>query len=44
MNQAQTLLDIEKFMSCACRRNYHWKDFKSDYALWLDDARAVYDC
>ena len=43
MNEAQTLLDIEKIMSCVSSRNYHWKNFKSDYALWLDDARAVYD-
>ena len=43
MNQAQTLLDIEKFMSSVCRRDYHWEDFAPDYDQWLDDARAIYD-
>ena len=43
MNEAQTLLDIEKFMSSVSRRNYHWKDFESEYDQWLDDARKVYD-
>lgn len=43
MNQAQTLIDLEKFMSSVCRRGYLWKDFASDYDQWLDDARAVYD-
>ena len=43
MNQAQTLIDLEKFMSSVCRRDYHWEDFASDYDQWLDDARAIYD-
>lgn len=43
MYEAQTLLDIEKFMSSVSRRNYHWKDFESEYDQWLDDARKVYD-
>jgi len=43
MNEAQTLLDIENFMLSVSRRNYHWKDFASDYGQWLDDARFVYD-
>ena len=43
MNEAQTLIDIEKFMSSVCRRDYHWEDFAPDYDQWLDDARAVYD-
>jgi hypothetical protein len=30
-------------MSSVCRRDYHWKDFASDYDQWLDDARAIYD-
>ena len=43
MNEAQTLIDIEKFMSSVCRRDYHWEDFAPDYDQWLDDARAIYD-
>lgn len=43
MNQAQTLLNIEKFMLSVCRKTYHWKDFGSDYKQWLEDARSVYD-
>lgn len=43
MNEAQTLIDLEKFMSSVCKRDYHWQDFASDYEQWLDDARAVYD-
>lgn len=43
MNEAQTLLAIETLMSSVCRRNYHRKDFASDYDQWLDDARTVYD-
>lgn len=43
MNEAQTLIDIEKFMSSVCKRDYHWQDFASDYEQWLDDARAIYD-
>jgi len=43
MNEAQTLIDIEKFMSSVCRKDYYWKDFASDYEQWLDDARAIYD-
>ncbi|ENX00383.1 hypothetical protein F900_02053 [Acinetobacter modestus] len=43
MNEAQTLIDLEKFMSLVCKRDYHWKDFASDYEQWLDDARTIYD-
>ena len=43
MNEAQTLIDIEKFMASVCKRDYHWKDFASDYEQWLGDARAIYD-
>ena len=43
MNEAQTLINLEKFMSSVCRRDYHWEDFAPDYDQWLDDARAVYD-
>lgn len=43
MNEAQTLIDLEKFMSTVCKRDYHWQDFASDYEQWLDDARTIYD-
>ena len=43
MNEAQTLINLEKFMSSVCRKDYYWKDFAPDYDQWLDDARAIYD-
>lgn len=43
MNEAQTFINLEKFMSSVCRKDYYWKNFASDYDQWLDDARAIYD-
>ncbi len=31
MNEAQTFINLEKFMSSVCRKDYYWKNFASDY-------------
>lgn len=42
MNEAQTLLAIENLMKSVIQRTYCWRDFKSDYADLMNDARAIY--
>ncbi|UIZ56668.1 inovirus Gp2 family protein [Acinetobacter sp. SCLZS86] len=46
MNEAQILLDIEKFMLKVSRRKYRWNDFQSDFDALKSKARAVHnsDC
>ncbi|TCB65516.1 inovirus-type Gp2 protein [Acinetobacter sp. ANC 4178] len=42
MNEAQTLLAIENLMKSVIQRTYCWRDFKSDYADLMNEARAIY--
>lgn len=42
MNEAQTLIAIENLMKSVIKKNYRLRDFKSDYAELMHDARAIY--
>ncbi len=42
MNEAQTLLAIENLMKAVIAKNYRWRDFQSDHAELMHDARAIY--
>jgi len=42
MNEAKTLLAIENLMKAVIQTTYRWRDFKSDHAELMHDARAIY--
>lgn len=42
MNEAQTLLAIENLMKAVIQKTYRWRDFQSDHAESMHDARAIY--
>ena len=42
MNEAQTLIKIENLMKAVIQKTYRWRDFKSDHAELMHDARAIY--
>ncbi len=42
MNEPQTLLAIENLMKAVIQKTYHWRNFKSDHAELMHEARAIY--
>ena len=42
MNEPQTLLAIENLMKVVIQKTYHWRNFKSDHAELMHEARAIY--
>lgn len=42
MNEAQTLIKIENLMKAVIQKTYRWRDFKSNHAELIQDARAIY--
>lgn len=42
MNEPQTLIAIENLMKAVIEKNYRLRDFKSDHAELMQDARAIY--